>query len=932
MLFCSTALFAQSNRRVSGFVVDTSKTAIIDAQIVLIAGSDTLRATSNTEGYFNFSKIKAETFSLKISLMGYQSYSSSHTFGKEKQLEIKPIVLRQEINMLQAVEIKAKPNPMRIMRDTIEYNAAAFQVLEGDNVADLIKQFPGMEVDEDYNVKAMGKDMVKLRVNGKDFFTNNIQEFIGKLPAAIVSKIQVIDDFGDEANFTGIKIGEPKKMLNIVTKPGMNKGRFGNGGINAGTNDQLGISGIMNFWNGSKQNGGTLVAGTSNNGAGTSQRINLSSNHRGQVGKYATGGIGYSYRSNDAASKNEQATETFHPMGTFFTKSLSNGENESSNYSLSSTLNYNNKKVYIDAHIDGSYNEANNLNASFNDQSGVFRQDVKNKSESTNRSPSINGRFNLSKKLKKNSFSINFGFTTNATNSNQNISTNTLYYDKDTQILKKDSLLNRNLIAESNSQNINFGASFSVGLKKPKDTLARRSLNFTHSSSIGRSSNDVSTFVFNNISKIPYYVDSLSSRYTSVVINQSLGVNYNYSDKKIRYNLGFNVRPNLMMNNYINLNKKINNNSFNYSPNLNVSKTLAVGKVLLVNYIGNNNSPSLYQLQPIRNNQNLQNIIIGNPDLKPSFSHNINSIFNYVDVKTGRSAQIGLNVSTTQDEIVNNMILLPDTLNSLKQETRFENTNGTYTIGSNYFISFPIEKNKYTISYGGGLGHSNKAIFVNSMKRFNKGINFSQQLRASILLKKVSLNASANYSFSSNLNMMDFITINDVSLFNIGQIDGATLLSTHTYRADISSSLRLKNFILSSAISYNLSQNNANSTNNSIKNIEGLNLSLSAKATLRKTYQIGFSSVKQFNNGYSLSNTNPLLLNVSLSKSLLKDQTLSFNINANDLLNQGNNLTRSVSGNSVIDRRTNQITRVFTFGIRYSLNKFGGRAFNVNVD
>src|SRR5690606_10894061 len=117
--------------------------------------------------------------------------------------------------------------------------------------------------------------LTKLRMNGEDFFTSNVEDFISKLPAGIVDKIQVIDDFGDEANFTGIKSGEPKKMLNIVTKPGMNKGAFGNAGANTGTNDMAGGNANFNLWNKSKQSSGNLNLNTLNNGAGTSSNLRL---------------------------------------------------------------------------------------------------------------------------------------------------------------------------------------------------------------------------------------------------------------------------------------------------------------------------------------------------------------------------------------------------------------------------------------------------------------------------------------------------------------------------------------------------------------------------------------------------------------------------------------------------------------------------------
>lgn len=934
LIYCSSGVLAQSNKKVSGKVTDTSNVAISDVNVKLIAGKDTLQATTNTDGEFSFSRIKADQFLIKATITGYVEYGKTYTFDKDKQLNINDIKLRFAANMLKEVVIKTKPNPIRIMQDTVEYNAAAYQVLEGDNVADLMKQFPGLEIDDEYNVKTMGKEMVKLRINGQDFFTNNVKDFIGKLPAGIVSKIQIIDDFGDEANFTGIKIGEPAKMLNIVTKPGMNKGKFGNAGLNGGTNDQVGSNFNMNFWNDTKQTSAGLNYDTSNNGAGKAQNGGVTISHADKIGKNLRVNGNYRYNINDNAFSSEQAIETLNPLGTFYNNMLSNGDSKNNNHNLNTGVNFNNKKIYLNGNISAGYSDRGSNNSSISNQSGIIRQDLRNINDTRGTAPRINANFNLSKVLKnkRNSFSANFGFSSSTNNNDQNIITNTLYYNKTTQVLEKDSLLNRNLQTDNSNNNIHAGFNYSLGLKKLKDTLAYQSINFNYSISAEQSESKVATTVFDNLNNTPSFVDSLSTHYLSTTINQSIGVNYNFSDKKMRYNLGLNLRPTLLRNNYLNLNQVIDNNTFNYSPNLNFSRTISKGKTIAVNYSGSNINPSLYQLQPIRNAQNLQNIVVGNPDLKPAFAHNISSSYNYVNAKNGISVQSGLSFSATQNEIINNVILIPDTLNSLKQETRFENTNGNYNLRSNYTLNIPIKKNKYSISYSGSFGFSNRAVFINSVKDFNEGVNLTQQLNTTVVLKKVTINSTAAYTFSSNNNAFNQNMISDVSMLGLGQISGANFFSTHNYRADVNASLRLKNFNVSSNINYNYTANNGELGANNFGDVQSLNLSLSTRATIKKSYRIGVNTSKRINNGYALQNTNPFIINANLSKSFFKNQALSVNVNANDLLNQGNNLSRYVSGNSIIDSRMNQVTRVFTFGLSYNLSKFGGKNFYVDAD
>ncbi|WP_177217100.1 outer membrane beta-barrel protein [Pedobacter insulae] len=932
LLFAAQSGFGQTSRRISGLVTDSTENGLSHANVILIAGKDTLQTTTNEEGYFNFSKIKAESFLLQINCLGYQSYSNTYDFAKGKLLEIKRIELKQTPNMLKTVEIKGKPNPIRIMQDTIEYNAAAYQVFEGDNVADLIKQFPGMEVDDQYNVKTMGQEMTKLRINGKDFFTNNIKDFIGKLPAGIVSKIQIIDDFGDEANFTGIKVGEPKKMLNIVTKPGMNKGKFGSTGMNGGTNQQYGGSGSFSFWNDSKQRMADIGYHTSNNGAGTSENARVTLNHRDKLGKYGNFSISNGFNTNNNAFESEQAVETINPLGTFYNNSQNKGKSNRSSNIFNSSYTFNNKKIRLSANFGGTLSQNSNTSASFNNQTGVIRQDLKNNNQLSSKSPSLNGNLSLAKilKNKKNSFSTNLAFSTSPTNSNQNISTNTLYYDRDTELLKKDSLLNRNLITSGSNQYINFGLNYSLGLKTPSDTLAKSSLNFTYNASVGKSNSNRTTFVLENA--IPIFIDSLSTHYTSVFINQSLGMSYSYSNKKMRYNFGFNARPSLMSNNYINLNQKIKNNNLNYAPNINLSRTIVKGKTISLSYTGNNNAPSIDQIQPIRNTQNLQNIVIGNPNLKPYFRHSLMSNYNYVNIKSGISLQAGFTFSATQNEIVSNVILVPDTLNSLKQETRFENINGTYNAGNNYSLNIPIKKNKYAISYGGNLGLSNRAIFINNNKRFNKGFNFSQNVRGSINLKKLTVSASTNYNFTSNTNVLNTNNISDLYYLNLGQIGGTTLFNTHTYAANLNGSLRLKKLVVTANIDYNATNSDAEFNANAPRNIKNLNLAFSTRLTIKKRFLFAVNTSKTINKGYSLANANPLIINTSLTAGFLKNKMLNLKISADDLLNQGNNLSRYISGNSIIDSRTNQVTRVFKIGLSYSLSSFGGNVFRVDAD
>jgi len=158
--------------------------------------------------------------------------------------------------------------PVKIKEDTVEFNAAAYKVRDGAPVEDMIKKIPGADVDAQGNVTFQGKSVNKVRVNGKDFFGGDLKTATQNLPADAVQNIQMVNDYGDQANLTGIKTGEPETILNINIKPSRNHGYFGQasagGGKDAipqidGTKDQgryLAQANLFNF------NGNQQIAGT----------------------------------------------------------------------------------------------------------------------------------------------------------------------------------------------------------------------------------------------------------------------------------------------------------------------------------------------------------------------------------------------------------------------------------------------------------------------------------------------------------------------------------------------------------------------------------------------------------------------------------------------------------------------------------------------
>lgn len=98
------------------------------------------------------------------------------------------LMLKSKTQRLPEVQVKL-PNPIRVTKDTVEYNASAFTVRPHDRIQDLLQQLTGVHIDGSGNVTSLGESMTKLRVNGKNFFTNNLKEFLNQLLVGIISKL-----------------------------------------------------------------------------------------------------------------------------------------------------------------------------------------------------------------------------------------------------------------------------------------------------------------------------------------------------------------------------------------------------------------------------------------------------------------------------------------------------------------------------------------------------------------------------------------------------------------------------------------------------------------------------------------------------------------------------------------------------------------------
>ena len=239
----SSALLAQ-NHTLRGTIADSTGGAMPGTTVVLLDAADSTLlkfGLTNGEGVFSFPNIRDGRYILQLSYLGYQNYMVPITLTPQDPAvrDLGRLSLEEKNVELGGVTIEADIVPIVFKKDTIEYNADAFRVQEGDKVEDLLRKMPGMEVDAEGNVTAHGEKVEKVLVDGKEFFGDDPKMATRNLPAKAVDKVQVFDKKSDAATFTGVDDGSRVRTINLKLKDDYKQGLFGTAEGGVGGNEEL---------------------------------------------------------------------------------------------------------------------------------------------------------------------------------------------------------------------------------------------------------------------------------------------------------------------------------------------------------------------------------------------------------------------------------------------------------------------------------------------------------------------------------------------------------------------------------------------------------------------------------------------------------------------------------------------------------------------
>ena len=215
-----------SQVKLQGVVRDSLGSPLELANVIAInKQSSALEAFSVTteDGKFMLSLSKNQTYNMQVSYIGMKTFEQE--ISTKEQDIIKDFNLSLD-NNLDAIELSYEM-PVTVRGDTLIYNADSFTNGSERKLEDVLKNLPGVEINEDGQIEVEGKVVNKLMVNGKDFFDGDTKLASKNIPSKAVDKIQVLRNYSEVGQLSGVTNNQDNVAINIKLKEGKENFWFG---------------------------------------------------------------------------------------------------------------------------------------------------------------------------------------------------------------------------------------------------------------------------------------------------------------------------------------------------------------------------------------------------------------------------------------------------------------------------------------------------------------------------------------------------------------------------------------------------------------------------------------------------------------------------------------------------------------------------------
>jgi hypothetical protein len=791
---------------VRGTIKDTINGPLIAATVMLLDADSIMIEYTQTDnnGEFEFKSITQKNCIIKTSYLGYFPLTINVSPEGKNKIDLGTLMMYEIAKELMEIVIKEAKAPLKLRGDTVEYDASQFKVPQGSTLEDLLKRLPGIEISQDGALQSDGKDVSKLTVDGKTFFSEDPKFAIKNLPAEGVSKVQVFDKKNEEAILTGKSTASQEKTMNIELKEEFKNGGFGKLTAGGGSDSRGELKGNYNKFD--KKNQFSFVGVANNTGRNglswDDYQDFMGSNSWDDNGEYdygfGGGFIRYFYGGGSSGLENKVSDAFFSGNSGGFPTNIIGGIN----------YNYDHKKNKFAGRyfFQNTGNERTTFSDSRSFLSGFFldnnRTDIQDKS-------SINHRAETKYQYDIDSFltaiiTADVAIVNTETGQSGNTSikrdgeliTSRSNYDNTSDLSGR--LLNTSLLLRKKFRKA--GRAFGINGSYLKTDIAEDQKRFSDNvffSSIGVQDSTLNLRQFNDDHLDKYVIKAnaifseplskklfwkifynLSSRnengfrtvndqnqtdlrlvqnnalsriYENSIINQRTGTSMTFSHKGLNFTGGvayqtFDLDGNYQSPDAALFKGRVDNNFYQWLPYAEFSGSLTRNTWLNLDYGITASEPTIENLLPVVDFSNPLFITEGNPDLVPTLNHRVGMWFNHSWPANAIRITINNFYTYFEDQIIQQQTVDQN----LVTRSKPINYTGGKQFNNYVSVNFPIIRNKIKMGTSLGRSGSQSFAFVNSILNNTYTVRWSPGANIDINpTQKTAIYLRANLSFSS---------------------------------------------------------------------------------------------------------------------------------------------------------------------------------------
>ena len=232
-----------------------AKVSILTEDSVVVVDSVPLQQRTNSKGIVTkaeyFTTLESGKYLVRASLNGYADAWEKIDLPKNVPgvMMVPPLELRRERNVkLGEAVVTATRVKMFYKGDTLVYNATDFQLPDGSVLDDLVRQLPGVTMNDQGEIFVNGRKVEELQLGARSFFRGNSKVMLQNLPYYTVKHIKVYEQDTDKNRAAGYAVEKKKFVMDVNLKPEYNRGLIGNVEAAGGTKERyLGRGFLLGF-------------------------------------------------------------------------------------------------------------------------------------------------------------------------------------------------------------------------------------------------------------------------------------------------------------------------------------------------------------------------------------------------------------------------------------------------------------------------------------------------------------------------------------------------------------------------------------------------------------------------------------------------------------------------------------------------------------